>query len=114
MDLSTLISSSRRHIDISASTCDGGTAVIHTIDPTIPTTPCPTMTEGGTAQGAYCYFPFKAQGITFTECTRELTTSNRLWCATTYDYDTDQLWGYCAGVYYYHVITMKEILVMLL
>ena len=59
------------------------------------TTPCATFTSGGNANGAMCVFPFRYQGVTFYECT--LIGGQSLWCATTSDYDADQLWGYCAG-----------------
>ncbi len=58
--------------------------------------PCPIYTSGGTAKGSYCVFPFQAFGRTFYQCTREYTSSNREWCATTSNY-ADNLWGYCEG-----------------
>ncbi len=79
------------------STCDGGTAKTGTIDPTIPTTPCPIFITGGNTNASYCYFPFITNGITFTECTQQFSWSNIFWCSVTYDYDADRLWGYCAG-----------------
>lgn len=51
-------------------------------------------TVGGTANGARCYFPYIYQGKKWYQC---LTANNDgvLWCATTPNYDLDQLWGNC-------------------
>ncbi|XP_035271094.1 protein sel-1 homolog 1-like [Anguilla anguilla] len=50
---------------------------------------------GGTAAGEPCLFPFLFLGKEYSECTTEGRTDNRLWCATTYDYDSDKRWGFC-------------------
>ena len=63
----------------------------HTIDLCI----CFTVgTNGGTADGEPCAFPFIYNSQTHTEC----IGSGRLWCSTTANYDEDRKWGYCAGV----------------
>ena len=70
-----------------------------TILQTTAVSTCPTVTTGGNANSALCRFPFITQGVTFYECTTQFSSSNRPWCATTYNYDQDQSWGYCAGIY---------------
>uniref|UniRef100_A0A672JWI7 Protein sel-1 homolog 1-like n=1 Tax=Sinocyclocheilus grahami TaxID=75366 RepID=A0A672JWI7_SINGR len=50
---------------------------------------------GGTASGEPCVFPFLFQEKEFLECTTEGRVDGRLWCATTYDYNTDKKWGFC-------------------
>uniref|UniRef100_A0A673KC73 SEL1L adaptor subunit of ERAD E3 ubiquitin ligase n=1 Tax=Sinocyclocheilus rhinocerous TaxID=307959 RepID=A0A673KC73_9TELE len=50
---------------------------------------------GGTASGEPCVFPFLFQEKEFSECTIEGRVDGRLWCATTYDYNTDKKWGFC-------------------
>ncbi|KAG9336578.1 hypothetical protein JZ751_002925 [Albula glossodonta] len=50
---------------------------------------------GGTAAGEHCFFPFLFLGKEYSYCTTEGRGDNRLWCATTYDYDSDKRWGFC-------------------
>lgn len=50
---------------------------------------CPAVTENG----ELCVFPFTTNGKTFTECTTE--GRQRLWCATTKDFEGDKNWGFC-------------------
>uniref|UniRef100_A0A8C2K3E8 SEL1L adaptor subunit of ERAD E3 ubiquitin ligase n=1 Tax=Cyprinus carpio TaxID=7962 RepID=A0A8C2K3E8_CYPCA len=50
---------------------------------------------GGTASGEPCMFPFLFQDKEFSECTTEGRVDGRLWCATTYNYNTDKKWGFC-------------------
>ncbi|XP_051954606.1 protein sel-1 homolog 1 isoform X2 [Xyrauchen texanus] len=50
---------------------------------------------GGTASGEPCVFPFLFQGEEYSECTTDGRGDGRLWCATTYDYNTDKRWGFC-------------------
>ena len=59
--------------------------------------PCETKTTGGNARGASCKFPFNYYGKDTYEC---ITDNNDgiLWCATTYDYTNDYIWGNCAGI----------------
>uniref|UniRef100_A0A8C2BVY1 SEL1L adaptor subunit of ERAD E3 ubiquitin ligase n=1 Tax=Cyprinus carpio TaxID=7962 RepID=A0A8C2BVY1_CYPCA len=50
---------------------------------------------GGTASGEPCIFPFLFQEKEYSECTTEGRGDGRLWCATTYNYNTDKKWGFC-------------------
>ncbi|XP_058018451.1 protein sel-1 homolog 1 isoform X2 [Ahaetulla prasina] len=50
---------------------------------------------GGTADGELCRFPFLFMEKEYSECTADGREDGRLWCATTYDYKTDQKWGFC-------------------
>lgn len=43
-----------------------------------------------TKSGGKCVFPFLYGGVEYTVC-----TGTSVWCATTYDYDTDAEWDYC-------------------
>lgn len=69
----------------------------------LPTQPPPVekkpkevpVVVGGTANGEPCLFPFLFQGKNYVDCTIEGREDGRLWCATTYDYDSDKRWGFC-------------------
>ena len=52
-------------------------------------------TLSGNDNNAPCVFPFIYDGMTFTECTSKGDKHNRVWCATTSNYDKDKKWGYC-------------------
>ncbi|CAM4522330.1 unnamed protein product [Caretta caretta] len=49
----------------------------------------------GNANGAPCVFPFKLSGKWYAECTDAARSDGLLWCGTTADFDTDQLYGFC-------------------
>ena len=49
----------------------------------------------GTAHGEPCHFPFLFLDKEYDECTSDGREDGRLWCATTYDYKTDEKWGFC-------------------
>ncbi len=67
-----------------------------TLTTSLGTTPCSTTTTEGNSNGAMCVFPFVYQGRRYYECTKH---DNAVpWCATTSNYDTDMLWGNCAGM----------------
>ncbi|XP_074540826.1 cation-independent mannose-6-phosphate receptor [Halichoeres trimaculatus] len=53
--------------------------------------PCPPVTDEGEA----CVFPFTLMKKSYTECTKDGRTDGRKWCATTSNYDTDKMWGFC-------------------
>ncbi|XP_023559580.1 protein sel-1 homolog 1 [Octodon degus] len=56
----------------------------------------PAMTAiEGTAHGEPCHFPFLFLDKEYDECTSDGREDGRLWCATTYDYKTDEKWGFC-------------------
>jgi len=42
-----------------------------------------------------CVFPFNYRNKLYSACTRDGRTDNRLWCATTNNYDTDRKWRFC-------------------
>lgn len=52
-------------------------------------------TLGGNAFGAPCVFPFKHQGKWYAECIPRKNDAQSLWCATSSDFDKDQLFGNC-------------------
>lgn len=53
----------------------------------------------GTAHGEPCHFPFLFLDKEYDECTSDGREDGRLWCATTYDYKTDEKWGFCESAY---------------
>jgi len=54
-----------------------------------------TYTLGGNAFGAPCVFPFKRNGKWYAECIPLSDDAGSLWCATSSDFDKDQLFGNC-------------------
>lgn len=54
------------------------------------------MTHGGNSGGACCHFPFILHNSVYDRCTKS-GRNNKIWCATTVDYDRDHQWGYCQG-----------------
>uniref|UniRef100_A0A4W5RA58 SEL1L adaptor subunit of SYVN1 ubiquitin ligase n=1 Tax=Hucho hucho TaxID=62062 RepID=A0A4W5RA58_9TELE len=69
----------------------------------LPTQPPPVgerpkevpVVNGGTANMEPCLFPFLFLGKEYSDCTTDGRGDERLWCATTYDYDRDKRWGFC-------------------
>uniref|UniRef100_A0A673X9U3 Insulin-like growth factor 2 receptor n=1 Tax=Salmo trutta TaxID=8032 RepID=A0A673X9U3_SALTR len=55
---------------------------------------CPPVTENDEV----CVFPFNFLKKLYTACTTEGRMDNRLWCATTSDFDKDKKWGFCVQV----------------
>nr|XP_023691113.1 matrix metalloproteinase-9 [Paramormyrops kingsleyae] len=60
-------------------------------------------TRFGNAGGAMCQFPFIFQGKSYSSCTTEGRSDNMLWCATTADFDKDELYGFCPSEYLYTI-----------
>ncbi|XP_032227275.2 uncharacterized protein LOC5503106 isoform X2 [Nematostella vectensis] len=58
---------------------------------------CPhcNVAHGGTAGGDCCHFPFIYKSKVYQKCIRD--SNGKPWCATTYNFDLDQKWGYCGG-----------------
>uniref|UniRef100_R7VRQ5 Macrophage mannose receptor 1-like protein 1 n=1 Tax=Columba livia TaxID=8932 RepID=R7VRQ5_COLLI len=52
-------------------------------------------TLGGNAFGAPCVFPFKLNGKWYAECVTWSDDESSFWCATSSDFDRDQLFGNC-------------------
>uniref|UniRef100_A0A4W5PZF5 Mannose receptor C-type 2 n=1 Tax=Hucho hucho TaxID=62062 RepID=A0A4W5PZF5_9TELE len=49
----------------------------------------------GNSHGQPCYLPFMYDGQWFHNCTSIGREDGHLWCATTFDYREDELWGFC-------------------
>ncbi|XP_078722800.1 C-type mannose receptor 2-like isoform X1 [Lampetra fluviatilis] len=63
-------------------------------------TPCsvkhqPVSTLFGTGHGQPCHLPYRYKGTWYVGCTTVESRTGLPWCATTPDYDQDELWGYC-------------------
>lgn len=57
---------------------------------------CPdSRTTGGNSNGAACVIPFKYKGVEYTGCTTIDYKNEGRWCATVYNYDTNNKWGKC-------------------
>ncbi|EDO32111.1 predicted protein [Nematostella vectensis] len=67
---------------------------------------CPhcNVAHGGTAGGDCCHFPFIYKSKVYQKCIRD--SNGKPWCATTYNFDLDQKWGYCGGNYSSCIIVM--------
>ncbi|XP_039605446.1 epididymal sperm-binding protein 1-like isoform X2 [Polypterus senegalus] len=50
---------------------------------------------GGNSNGAACVFPFIYEGQSYSSCIKK--NSDKLWCATTGNYDKDKQWSFCPG-----------------
>ncbi len=64
-------------------------------------------TAGSNGARAPCVFPFKYKQKYYYEC---VTFEDRNpWCATTFDYDADNKWGYCADIKCFRLVEDKKI-----
>lgn len=52
-------------------------------------------TIDGNAFGRPCYFPFKYENKWYSDCTKDGSQSQRLWCSVESDFNDKELWGYC-------------------
>uniref|UniRef100_A0A8C4X052 Mannose receptor, C type 2 n=1 Tax=Eptatretus burgeri TaxID=7764 RepID=A0A8C4X052_EPTBU len=52
----------------------------------------------GNSHGEPCIFPFKYDHKWYHNCTDDGRDDKHLWCATSSDYDKDELWGFCPVV----------------
>ncbi|KAK2889903.1 cation-independent mannose-6-phosphate receptor [Channa argus] len=52
---------------------------------------CPPVTT----KSEQCVFPFIYMKKSYTDCTTDGRTDGRKWCATTANFDTDRMWGFC-------------------
>lgn len=52
-------------------------------------------THFGNADGAPCHFPFTFDGRSYSACTTDGRSDDKLWCSTTADFDTDRRFGFC-------------------
>ncbi|XP_078262974.1 protein sel-1 homolog 1 [Rhinoraja longicauda] len=50
---------------------------------------------GGTADGELCVFPFLFTDREYLSCTTDGRDDDRLWCATTNNFNQDKKWGFC-------------------
>uniref|UniRef100_A0A8C4QLD3 Mannose receptor, C type 1b n=1 Tax=Eptatretus burgeri TaxID=7764 RepID=A0A8C4QLD3_EPTBU len=53
------------------------------------------FTIGGNSRGEPCVFPFAYGGNIYDQCTFAGRNDRQLWCATTDDYNQDNLFGFC-------------------
>ena len=53
-----------------------------------------------TTDNKCCVFPFLYEGERHFTCASSLFGGS--WCATTYNYDEDEEWGECLGLFYFH------------
>ncbi|XP_067388874.1 epididymal sperm-binding protein 1-like [Emydura macquarii macquarii] len=63
---------------------------------------CPDIILGGNAAGKSCAFPYIYKNKIRHTCISEGWNSEKLWCSTTKNYDTDKRWTHCSMPDYDH------------
>merc|ERR1712055_95989 len=83
---------------VAATTAEATTAEATTV--AAPKAPCRTISTPNGLSGRSCYFPFRLQGVTYTQCTTAGGYS-KAWCPTAYNayesYHATGQWGYCGS-----------------
>jgi len=81
------------HAQLETTTVEATTAAA-------PKAPCRTISTPNGLAGRSCYFPFRFQGVTYTQCTTAGGYS-KAWCPTAYNayesYHATGQWGYCGS-----------------